>query len=46
MENNHIGASYISPNESINPKHHIPKSTNNNQPKIYRACMKRSEIQA
>lgn len=21
------------PNESINPKHHIPKSTNNNQPK-------------
>ena len=29
------------PNETINPKHHVPKSTNNNKPKNYRACMKR-----
>lgn len=28
-------------NKSINPKHHTPKSTNNNQSKNYRACMKR-----
>nr|DAE26093.1 MAG TPA: hypothetical protein [Siphoviridae sp. ctEkS11] len=27
------------PNESINPKHHIPKSTNNNQLKNYGVCM-------
>lgn len=29
VENNDIGTSY--PNETINPKHHVPKSTNNNQ---------------
>lgn len=27
------------PNESTNPKHHVPKSINNNQPKIYGVCM-------
>ena len=31
MENNNIGVSYMYPNETINPKHHVPKSTNNNQ---------------
>lgn len=31
------------PNEAINPKHHIPKSTNNNQPKILRVIYERSE---
>ena len=41
MENNTIGTSYMYPNETINPKHHVPKSTNNNQTKIYGACMKR-----
>lgn len=25
--------------ETINPKHHVPKSTNNNQTKIYGVCM-------
>ena len=33
-------------NKTINSKHHVPKPINNNQPKNYRACMKRSEIQA
>ena len=46
MKNNHIGTSHMYPNENYQLKHHVPKSTNNNQPKIYRACMKRSEIQA
>ena len=41
MENNYIGASYMYLSKSINPKHHTPKSTNNNQLKNYRACMKR-----
>ena len=27
------------PNETINPKHHVPKSTNNNQPKFDGVCM-------
>lgn len=40
-ENSRIGTSYMYPNENINPKHHIPKPINNNQPKNYRACMKR-----
>lgn len=31
MENNRIGTSYMYPNETINPKHHVSKSTNNNQ---------------
>lgn len=31
MENNRIDTSYMYPNETINPKHHVPKSTNNNQ---------------
>lgn len=35
MENNHIGVSYMNPNETINPKHYVPKSTNNNQLKFY-----------
>nr|DAI25729.1 MAG TPA: hypothetical protein [Bacteriophage sp.]DAQ68186.1 MAG TPA: hypothetical protein [Bacteriophage sp.] len=26
-------------NKSINPKHHTPKSTNNNQSKNYGVCM-------
>lgn len=34
MENKTIGTSYMYPNESINPKHHVPKSINNNQQKI------------
>lgn len=38
-ENSRIGTSYMYPNESINPKHHIPKSINNNQPKNYGVCM-------
>lgn len=38
-ENNRIGTSYMYPNETINPKHHVPKSINNNQPKIYGVCM-------
>lgn len=29
-ENNRIGISYMYSNENINPKHHVPKSTNNN----------------
>lgn len=29
------------PNETINPKYYVPKSTNNNQTKNYGACMKR-----
>lgn len=29
------------PNETINPKHHVPKLTNNNQLKNYGVCMKR-----
>ena len=41
MENKLIGASYMYQNEAINPKHNVPKSTNNNQTKIYGACMKR-----
>ena len=35
MENKTIGTSYMYPNETINPKHHVPKSTNNNQSKNY-----------
>ena len=31
IENKTIGISYMYPNETINPKHHIHKSTNNNQ---------------
>nr|DAQ05839.1 MAG TPA: hypothetical protein [Caudoviricetes sp.] len=27
------------PNENINSKHHVPKSTNNNQTKNYGVCM-------
>jgi hypothetical protein len=45
-ENKAIGTSYMYPNETINPKHHVPKLTNNNQTKNYGACMKHSEIQA
>ncbi len=41
MENKTIGTSYMYPNESINLKHYVPKSINNNQIKNYRACMKR-----
>lgn len=41
MENNHISTSHMYPNENHQLKHHVPKSTNNNQPKKYRACMKR-----
>lgn len=41
MENKTIGTSYMYPNETINPKHYVSKSTNNNQTKNYRACMKR-----
>ena len=32
-ENNRIGKSHMYPNESINHKHYIPKTTNNNQTK-------------
>ena len=38
-ENNHIGTSYMYPNKTFDPKHHIPKSTNNNQTKNYGVCM-------
>lgn len=38
-ENNRIGTSYMYPNETINPKHHVPKSINNNQTKNYGVCM-------
>ena len=38
-ENSRIGTSHIYPNETINPKHHIPKLINNNQTKIYGVCM-------
>ena len=31
MENKIIGTSYMYQNESINPTHYVPKSTNNNQ---------------
>ena len=31
MENKTIGTSYMYSNETINLKHHVPKSTNNNQ---------------
>ena len=41
MENKTIGTSYMYQNETINQKHYIPKSTNNNQTKNYGACMKR-----
>ena len=34
-ENNRIGTSHMYTNESINPKHNIPKSTNNNQLNFY-----------
>jgi hypothetical protein len=30
---------YMYPNEIINPKHHVPKSINNNQTKNYGVCM-------
>ena len=33
MENKIIGTLYMYTNETINPKHHVPKSTNNNQTK-------------
>lgn len=39
MENKIIGTSHMYPNETINPKHHVPKSTNNNQLKNYEVCM-------
>lgn len=42
MENETIGISYIYPNESINSKNHIPKSTNNNQLKERRNYYNRS----
>lgn len=35
MENKTIGTSYMYPNENINPKHYVPKSTNNNQLNFY-----------
>ena len=38
-ENKTIGTSYMYPNETINPKHHVPKSINNNQTKNYGVCM-------
>ena len=38
-DNNLIGTSYMYPNETINPKHHVPKSINNNQTKNYGVCM-------
>ena len=34
-ENKTIGTSYMYTNETINPKHHVPKSTNNNQLNFY-----------
>ena len=33
MENKTIGTSYMYQNETINQKHYVPKSTNNNQTK-------------
>ena len=44
-ENNNIGTSYMYPNKTINPKHHIPKSTNNNQIKNMEFVCSVSEIQ-
>lgn len=41
MENKIIGTSYMYPNESINPRHHVTKPINNNQTKNQRACMER-----
>ena len=41
MENKTIGTSYMYLNETINSKHHVTKSTNNNKTKNYGACMKR-----
>lgn len=38
-ENNRIDTSYMYQNETINPKYYVPKTTNNNQPKIYGVCM-------
>ena len=35
MENKTIGTSYMYLNETSNPKHYVPKSTNNNQTKNY-----------
>ena len=35
MENKLIGTSYMYQNETINSKHHAPKSTNNNQLNFY-----------
>ena len=35
MENKTIGTLYMYPNETINSKHHVPKSTNNNQLNFY-----------
>ena len=35
MENKTIGTSYMYPNETINQKHYVPKSTNNNQTNFY-----------
>ena len=35
MENKTIGTSYMYLNETINPKRHVPKSTNNNQLNFY-----------
>lgn len=45
MENNQVGISHMYPNESINPKHHVPKLTNNNQLKIMEFVCSVSEIQ-
>lgn len=45
-ENKIIGISYMYPNETINPKHHVPKLTNNNQSKkIMEFVCSVSEIQ-
>ena len=35
MENNTIGTSYMYSNETINQKHYVSKSTNNNQLNFY-----------
>ena len=45
MNNNHIDTSYMYPNETINPKHHVSKPTNNNQSKIMEFVCSVSEIQ-
>ena len=37
-ENKIIGTSYMYPNETINPKHHVLELTNNQQ-KNYGVCM-------